>query len=108
MILMGKQAKTIQGARVLAQEMLSSGQALTLFNKVIRAQGGNLPLPKAEAREDLIAPRSGFISKMLTEEIGIASLMLGAGRTKAEDKVDPSAGILLHFKIGDRVQKGDV
>jgi len=107
MIFLGGKAKNLAQARNLAEEILSSGKALRLFEEVISAQGGKLPVPHAQSLHAVVAKKNGFISKFQTENIGLASLLLGAGRKKAEDTIDPTAGIILHFKIGDAVKKGN-
>lgn len=57
---------------------------------------------------DVLAGRTGFIAEMATQEIGRASQHLGAGRLRKEDKIDFTAGIRMHVRIGDSVQEGDV
>jgi len=107
MILLGGKAKNIATARNVAEEILTSGKALRLFEEVIVAQGGRLPLPKAQRTYAVVSKKSGFVSSIQTETMGLASLLLGAGRKKTEDTVDPTAGITLHYKIGDAIKKGN-
>jgi len=107
MIFLGGKAKNLSYARNIAEEILVSGKALRLFEEVIQAQGGRLPVPHAKQTRSVVATRSGYISRIETEKVGIASLLLGAGRKRAEDSIDPTAGIILHFKIGDSVKKGN-
>jgi thymidine phosphorylase len=106
MIVLGKKAKTLGEARKLATSALQSGEAYKKFQEVIAAQGGRLPLPKATKTDDYIAKKSGFVFSMDTEKVGLASLLLGAGRLKVDDMIDPTAGILFHDKIGAPVKKG--
>jgi pyrimidine-nucleoside phosphorylase len=107
MIFMGGKAKNLKAARNLAEEILQSGKALRCFEEIVAAQGGRFPVPRASNSCAVLATKNGYISKMETEKIGTASLLLGAGRKRSEDKVDPSAGIILHFKIGEKVKKGN-
>lgn len=104
----------IEECRRLAAGALSSGAALARFQKMIELQGGDprvagnpALLPAAEYRLPVKAPRGGFVSAMDTERIGLASVVLGAGREKKDAPVDPAAGILLKVKPGQRVEAGE-
>lgn len=99
----------------MAMESISSGKALETLIKMVKAQGGDIEcikdtekFEKASVTKEVHAPKSGYISKMNTEEYGIASLLLGAGRNTKEDEIDYSAGIVLHKKTYDHVEKGDL
>jgi len=93
---------------------LASGAGLEKFRQLVELQGGD---PRAIDDYSLLqpelnrlvvsSPRAGFVSVMDAEKIGIAAGLLGAGRQRAEDKVDPAVGILLELKPGDRVEVGD-
>ena len=100
--------------RKMAEDALRSGAALKKFCAMIRAQGGDegailepSVLPKAPIVRDVAAPKDGFIAKTDAEAIGAVSCILGAGREKFGDVIDPAAGILLKKKYGDAVQKGE-
>lgn len=102
-------------ALALARETLESGAAYEKAKEWIAAQGGDISyleeperFPVAEFVEDVIAPESGYIAAMDTEEIGHAACHLGAGRKTKADEIDMAAGIMLCAKIGDYVEKGDV
>ncbi len=102
-------------ARLKAETALSSGAAYEKFKEFIFAQGGNRTqihdtdlLPKAHYIYDIRSPEGGYISKMQAETIGSVSVILGAGRLAKEDTIDYSAGIILHKKTGDKVEKGQV
>ncbi len=102
-------------ARLKAETALDSGAAFEKFKEFISAQGGNRTqihdtdlLPKAHYIYDIRSPESGYISKMQAETIGSVSVILGAGRLAKEDTIDYSAGIILHKKTGDKVEKGQV
>lgn len=87
---------------------LKDGRAMDKWNEMIRAQGGDpeAPLPVAEFQEQIIADESGYVSKMDAWGVGVSAWRLGAGRTRKEDPVQEGAGIELHAKPGDWVEKG--
>ncbi len=102
-------------ARGLCEDALASGKAFEKFKEWIASQGGekewleNTELfPKATYEFEIKAENDGYISKMDAESIGIASVILGAGRATKEDIIDMSAGIVLNKKTGDRIAKGDI
>lgn len=94
------------------RKIWDSGQALDNFYKMIRSQGGDLDASRAKysivETFELKAQYSGFISDIDTYYIGIAGIILGAGRRNINDELDHSAGIIIHKKIGDEVKRGDV
>jgi pyrimidine-nucleoside phosphorylase len=101
-------------AEGLVRRALDSGAALERFRALIRQQGGDEAvvddyhrLPGARLRHLLTAERSGFVSQMHAELVGRSSMALGAGRSRVEDEIDRGAGILLHRKPGDAVQRGE-
>lgn len=96
------------------EHTVDDGSAYKKFKEWIARQGGDIRqiedlslLPDAKFSLDVKAENDGFISHMDAEKIGVASLLLGAGREKKEDRIDFSAGILLKKKTGDAVSKGD-
>jgi pyrimidine-nucleoside phosphorylase len=102
-------------AENLVSDAIKSGKALEKFKEWISHQGGNVDwienpdlFPKAEFKVDIIAEKDCYIASMDAEEIGISSVILGAGREKKEDAIDFSAGIVLNKKTGDKVAKGDI
>ena len=115
MIFLGKVTKTLDEAREMAQARLLDGSGYRKFKDVIKAQGGN-PLvldkfellPNALGAREISSPRAGFVSAINAEDIGRASSMIGAGRNKKEDEVDPAVGIILEVKVGQRVEAGGV
>lgn len=107
--------KEIQGCRQQVRDQIKSGAAFEKFVEIIAAQSGDTKylhdtglFEKASITYDVIAPVTGYISHMNAEGCGLASCMLGAGRLRVDDVIDYSAGIVLKFKTGDRVNKGDV
>ncbi len=92
-----------------AARVLDSGAAYDRFERMVRAQGGRLDeLPAgAPAEEVLTATLSGVVTRCDALAIGRAAFVLGAGRLRAEDPVDPRVGVLVHKKVGDRVERGE-
>lgn len=96
------------------QEALDSGAALERLRMMIDAQDGDSRVIDDESllaigkfTYDVTAPQDGYITHMNTEQCGIASVMLGAGRTVKDGPIDYSAGILMHKKTGDSVTVGE-
>lgn len=115
MIYLGGKAESPEEGARLAREAMDSGKALEVLRKLIEAQGGNPEVindydlfPKADYQMDLISEEEGYISDINTQKVGICSQQTGAGRAVKEDEIDPSAGIIVHKKIGDFVKVGEV
>lgn len=96
------------------QEALDSGTALERLRMMIDAQDGDSRVIDDESllaigkfTYDVTAPQDGYITHMNTEQCGIASVMLGAGRTVKDGPIDYSAGIVMHKKTGDAVRMGE-
>ncbi len=93
------------------KEILDSGLAYKNFETLIKSQGGDLELSKKKYAKtpkfELIAEKSGTISQVDTLNVGVAGIMLGAGRRDINDALDYSAGIVFNKKIGDKVEKGE-
>jgi pyrimidine-nucleoside phosphorylase len=113
MFFLGNRTKTVGEGRKLAAEMIASGRARDTFREIIRLQGGDSGvvddpgrLPQAKHTARLTAPRSGYVSAIHCEDVGIASMMLGGGREKKEDAIDPGVGLVLEKKVGDKVEVG--
>ena len=99
----------------MAEGAIADGSALGKLKEMVAAQGGNPEwientdlFPKAEFSYEIKAQADGYISFMDAEKIGVASLLLGAGRNTKDDVLDFSAGIILSKKTGDKVATGDV
>ncbi|HGF7253943.1 TPA: pyrimidine-nucleoside phosphorylase [Enterococcus faecium] len=114
MVVLAGKAKTIDEARTLFQEALESGKALAKFKEMIQNQGGDPTIVEKPERiltarytMELPAKQSGVVSKIVANELGIAAMMLGAGRKTKEDDIDHAVGLKLHKKIGDTVTKGE-
>jgi pyrimidine-nucleoside phosphorylase len=109
MIHLSGRTSTVVEARQIADEMLITGKALKVFEKMCDLQGGllnNLPLPsqKLEVR----STQSGYLKSFDVEKIGLSGIFLRAGRQKSEDVIVPTSGIEFHVTIGDEVKPGDV
>lgn len=101
--------------RKMAKKSIEDGSALNKLREMITAQGGNADVidnsgafKQPKFYVDIISERDGYISRTDAERVGIASVILGAGREKKGDPIDPSAGIILKKKTGNSVSKGDV
>ncbi len=106
---------TIEQCGSMAEQAMREGRGVRVLADMVKAQGGDESciydtgkLARAPFRREVLAPSDGFIIHIDTEGCGIASAMLGAGRTKKEDSIDYGAGIFLHKKYGDAVRAGDV
>ena len=114
MLYLGGKAATVEAGKSLAQEMIASGKAFEKFRQIIELQGGDprvmddpKRLPQAASRLDITAARSGYIREIACRELGVACVVLGGGREKKEDTVDPAVGITVHKRLGDAVRSGD-
>lgn len=108
-------AKTSFEAHTMIQAVIKDGSAFAKLCELCDRQGGDAsylwnPEIRGEAavKYPVKATKGGYVKSINTEEIGLSALMLGAGREKKEDVIDPLVGILVDAKIGDRVEEGDV
>ena len=114
MLYCGGQAHKPEQGKAAAEKLLHSGAALEKLCKLIELQGGDARviedvslLPRAKFTADVTATRSGFVSDMDCQAIGTACVVLGGGRNKKEDGIDPAVGIVMRRKLGDRVAAGE-
>jgi pyrimidine-nucleoside phosphorylase len=114
MFLLGGTKARLDEAKNLATKLLDSGAALDRFRQMVRLHGGNDKvvddasiLPHARQQLVVSASEKGYVSSILCEQIGKACVILGGGREKKEDSVDPGVGIELHKKVGDVVSAGE-
>jgi pyrimidine-nucleoside phosphorylase len=110
----GGAAKTVEQGRSIAEKLLDSGKALERFRQMVTLQGGDVRaiddptlLPQSKYKLDVLSAKSGYVTTIDCEAIGIACVALGGGREKKEDNVDPAVGIVLHRKLGDPVVAGE-
>ena len=104
----------ISELKLKLKELLENGKAFNKFKEFIGAQGGNVEsiedvslLPSAKILRKYNAKKSGYISKIEAEKLGIVSMMLGGGRAKKTDSIDYGVGIVLDKKVGDFVKEGE-
>lgn len=114
MFLLGGKATSVEKGRNLAETMISSGKAKEKFQEMIKLQGGNPAvvddpglLPRARHTAEILSSSAGYVSSIMCENIGTACVLLGGGREKKEDAVDPAVGIIVHKKLGDKVSTGE-
>jgi len=114
MFFLGARTPGVEEGRRLAETMVATGQALEKFRQGIRLQGGDERvvdepgrLPQARFHAQVVSPAAGFIDVANCEQLGTALAMLGGGREKKEDKIDPAVGLEFHKRIGDRVGKNE-
>lgn len=112
MIFYANKAPSVAEAKEMAMEQLRNGKALDKFKEFVEAQGGSFPdLSNFIDVEEVVpykAKSSGYIKRIKALNIGLASMNLGGGRETKDDVIDPNVGIVLHEKVGAKVQKGDV
>ncbi|HSD62191.1 MAG TPA: thymidine phosphorylase, partial [Ignavibacteriaceae bacterium] len=115
MIYHGGKAESIDAGTRMAKEIIKDGRAYNKFIEIVKAQGGDVSYiqhpekySKSKYMEKLFAHKSGYVYEINTYEIGMASIELGAGRKTKEETIDYKAGIILNFKIGDKINKGDI
>ncbi|PRY83462.1 pyrimidine-nucleoside phosphorylase [Alkalibacterium olivapovliticus] len=115
MAYLGGAASSLEDAREKLEANLHNGKALAAFKVFVEAQGGDATvaddpdgvLPAAAFTKDIISKENGVVSEIVADQVGIAAMMLGAGRETKESEIDLSAGLYLHKKVGDKVSEGD-
>ncbi len=114
MLFAGERVATLDEGRALAADMIRKTTARERFRHIIEAQGGDAGvvddptrLPHARHMLDVPSPSGGYVTGMHCENVGVVSAILGGGREKKEDTIDPAVGLVLHKKIGDHVAAGE-
>ncbi|MGF6952378.1 pyrimidine-nucleoside phosphorylase [Neobacillus sp. B4I6] len=114
MVVLAEKAADLQQAREMLEESIRNGRALQSFKTFLAAQGGDASvvdeptkLPTAKYTIEVPALKTGCVAEITAEMIGIAAMMLGAGRITKESVIDLAVGVILHKKVGDFVQQGD-
>ncbi|PTU29180.1 pyrimidine-nucleoside phosphorylase [Bacillus subtilis] len=114
MVVLAKKADTLDEARAKLEEVMKNGKALEKFKDFLKNQGGDSSivddpskLPQAAYQIDVPAKEAGVLSEIVADEIGVAAMLLGAGRATKEDEIDLAVGIMLRKKVGDKVEKGE-
>ena len=115
MLYFAGKASSTDEARSMLSEVIDNRKALDKLAEFIAAQGGSKDdvyhpenLPSAKLTKEFIADKDCYVSSIMSEEVGIASLLLGGGRRSKEDVIDLSVGIYLNRKTGEKCNKGDV
>ncbi|MGY3835725.1 pyrimidine-nucleoside phosphorylase [Bacillus atrophaeus] len=114
MVVLAKKAATLDEAREKLIEVMKNGKALEKFKDFLKNQGGDSSvvddpskLPQAAYKIDVPAKEAGVVSEIVADEIGVAAMLLGAGRATKEDDIDLAVGIMLRKKVGDKVEQGE-
>jgi pyrimidine-nucleoside phosphorylase len=114
MFFLGERVKTVEEGKKLAADLIASGAARKKFREIVGLQGGDASaiddparLPYACHMLDVCSPAAGYVASIQCEQLGVAGVVLGGGREKKEDKIDPAVGLRFHKRIGDRVERGE-
>ena len=114
MLHLGGVSATVAEGKMRSEKLISSGKALEKFRKMVELQGGDprviddpKKLPQAQHTMRISSPRGGYLASLQCEQIGTACVVLGGGRERKEDSVDPTVGIVLHKKVGDAISAGE-
>jgi pyrimidine-nucleoside phosphorylase len=114
MFFLGERVKTLDEGKKLSTDLIASGQAREKFREIVGLQGGDVgvvddPHRLAHARQTLavVSSDGGYIAAIQCEQLGVAGVILGGGREKKEDKIDPAVGLEFHKRIGDAVERGE-
>ncbi len=108
MLCLSDKSKTVEDCREKARDSLDSGKALQVFQSLVELHGGDLSkLPEAKTKTPLLAKEKGYITAIDTYEVGMAGVLIGAGRKNKSDQLDLNSGFYFHKKLGDHVQKGE-
>ncbi|MGV8145035.1 MAG: pyrimidine-nucleoside phosphorylase [Alkaliphilus sp.] len=115
MLMLAKKVSTVEEGKEKIQSVVKSGEALKVFKEFIACQCGDVDyinntnlLPKSNYVYELRATKTGFVSQIKAMDVGVAALLLGAGRERKDSIIDLSVGILLNKKVGDSIKKGEV
>jgi pyrimidine-nucleoside phosphorylase len=114
MLYLAGKAINLEQGRSVADQLIQNKAALNKFREIVTHQGGDpsviddpARLPKARHHAPVLSRANGFVEAIQCEQVGIASLVLGGGREKKEDVIDPAVGLVLHKKVGDPVRNGE-
>lgn len=114
MVVLAEKATSLDEARQMLIDAIKTGKALNKFKTFLSNQGGDdsivdspEKLPSAKYQVEFKAKKDGYITEIIANEIGVASMMLGAGRQTKEDVIDLGVGIVLNKKVGEHVEKGE-
>lgn len=114
MVFLANRASSLEEAEEMLKEVIRNGKALNKFKEFIANQGGDPSvvdhpekLPQAKYLIEVPAKEDGVVAEIVADEIGIAAMLLGAGRATKESKIDLAVGLMLNKKVGDSVKVGE-
>jgi pyrimidine-nucleoside phosphorylase len=114
MLTLARESEDLQSSTQKIEETLDNGSAYEKFKELVAAQGGDVGvvedperLPRASLVETVAATQVGYIEGVHAQEVALTTMALGAGRAAKGDAIDHSVGVIVHRKIGDRVERGD-
>jgi pyrimidine-nucleoside phosphorylase len=114
MLYLGGVADSVAEGKRQSDNLIASGKALDKFREMVELQGGDVraiddpkKLPQAQHTMTVTSAKGGYLASLQCEQVGTACVILGGGRERKEDSVDPSVGIMLHKKVGDAVSTGE-
>jgi pyrimidine-nucleoside phosphorylase len=114
MLHLGGVAESVAAGKKKSEDLIASGKAIEIFRQMVELQGGDPraiddPRKLPQARHEMVVSglNNGYVASLQTEQVGTACVILGGGRERKEDSVDPSVGIMLHKKVGDSVSAGE-
>ncbi len=114
MFFLGERVKTLDEGKKLSADLIASGQAREKFREIVGLQGGDVGviddphrLARAQQTRDVVSATRGYVSSIACEQLGVAGVVLGGGREKKEDTIDPAVGLEFHKRIGDAVERGE-
>ena len=114
MVLLANKASSLEEAKQMLQEAITSGRALDKFKQFIINQGGDASvvddkerLPQAQFIVEVPAKTAGYVTEIVADELGTAAMWLGAGRATKDSEIDLAVGLMLDKKVGDRVEEGE-
>ena len=114
MLYLGGVCSSVADGKKISERLIASGKAFDKFRQMVELQGGDprsiddtKKLPKARYSMAVSSPESGYVGSIQCEQVGTACVLLGGGRERKEDDVDPAVGIVLHQKVGDAVSAGE-
>jgi pyrimidine-nucleoside phosphorylase/thymidine phosphorylase len=114
MFYLGGASKSVAQGKQLSEQIIASGKAFERFRQMVELQGGDISaiddpsrLPGTDHRVEVPSRQAGYVTAIACEQIGTACVILGGGRERKEDSVDPAVGIVVHKKIGDKASVGE-
>ena len=114
MLVFGQVVSDVDEGKTKAANLIASGAGLEKFTEIVRLQDGDASviddpgkLPEAAHRKEVRGPRAGYVGRIDTESLGVAAMLLGAGRETVDGIIDPAVGLVVNSKIGNRLSAGD-